>query len=64
MSIGSSGRIVIEIDPDFKRELYKILKKDGVNLKQWFLEVAERRVSDHASSLALDEKTGSVEGEI
>lgn len=64
MSIGSSGRIVIEVDPEFKQELYTILKKEGVNLKQWFLEGAEKFVSDHAlASLARDEKTGSVESE-
>ena len=63
MSIGSSGRIVIEIDPDFKQELYKTLKKEGVNLKQWFLEGAEKFVSEHASD-AVDVKAGSIESEI
>ena len=40
MSIGKSGRIVIEIEPDLKRELHAALKKEGVNLKAWFLESA------------------------
>ncbi|MEJ1343104.1 MAG: hypothetical protein RNU03_10145 [Candidatus Sedimenticola sp. (ex Thyasira tokunagai)] len=37
MAKGSSGRIVIEIDPDLKQELYSILEEEGLNLKQWFL---------------------------
>ena len=66
MSIGSSGRIVIEIDPDFKQELYRTLKKEGVNLKQWFLEGAEKFVSEHASASpqAVEVKAGSIDGEI
>jgi len=37
MSVGNSGRIVIEIEPDLKKELYGNLKKDGISLKEWFL---------------------------
>lgn len=38
MARGTSGRIVIEIDPETKNELYQQLKKDDSNLKAWFLE--------------------------
>ena len=38
MPVGKSGRIVIEIDPTLKQELYQSLGKDDSNLKQWFLE--------------------------
>jgi len=38
MPVGKSGRIVIEIDPMLKQELYQSLGKDDSNLKQWFLE--------------------------
>jgi len=38
MPVGKSGRIVIEIDPILKQELYQSLGKDDSNLKQWFLE--------------------------
>ena len=41
MSVGQSGRIVIEIDPEFKRELYDALGNEGLSLKQWFVEKAE-----------------------
>jgi len=37
MAKGSSGRIVIEIDPELKQELYHALGEDGINMKRWFL---------------------------
>lgn len=45
MSIGASGRIVIEVSPQLKRELYAALARDGVNLKGWFLRQAEEYLS-------------------
>ncbi len=41
MSIGRSGRIVIEVDPGAKRRLYAALARDGLTLKDWFLQNAE-----------------------
>lgn len=41
MSRGNSGRIVIEIEPELKIELYQALSKDGVSLKGWFLQNVE-----------------------
>jgi len=41
MAKGNSGRIVIEIDPSFKDELYTALKKEELNMKEWFLTSAE-----------------------
>lgn len=41
MSIGNSGRIVIEIDPGVKRRLYAALTRDGMSLKEWFLKSAQ-----------------------
>jgi len=46
MSIGKSGRIVIEIEPDFKQELYEALGKEGKSLKSWFVENAESFLAD------------------
>jgi hypothetical protein len=37
MPVGRSGRIVVEIDPDLKQDLYAALEQDGVSLKKWFL---------------------------
>jgi hypothetical protein len=41
MSIGNSGRIVIEVEPEAKRRLYAALVRDGLTLKDWFLKNAE-----------------------
>jgi hypothetical protein len=40
MARGESGRIVLEIDPSEKEELYNALTKDGMTLKDWFLRRA------------------------
>ncbi|KUJ82968.1 hypothetical protein AWR36_010520 [Microbulbifer flavimaris] len=50
MSIGSSGRIVIEIEPDLKKELHSALKEDGVNLKSWFLDNVEQFLLKRSNS--------------
>ena len=42
MSIGNSGRIVLEVETDLKRELYSALSRDGMTLKEWFLQNAQR----------------------
>lgn len=48
MAVGKSGRIVLEVEPEFKRELYDALHKEGKGLKQWFLESAERFLKDRS----------------
>jgi hypothetical protein len=40
MARGESGRIVLEIDPSEKEELYNAVTKDGLTLKDWFLRKA------------------------
>lgn len=44
MSRGTSGRVVVEIDPQLKRELYAELIREGRTLKDWFIDRAERYV--------------------
>jgi hypothetical protein len=41
MARGVSGRIVIEISPDIKQELYEQLNSENISLKSWFLEHVE-----------------------
>lgn len=54
MPIGESGRIVVEVDTDLKRELYLALERDGLTLKQWFIGRASHYVADAVQpSLAL-----------
>jgi len=42
MARGTSGRIVVEIDPKEKKELYDALTQDGFTLKDWFLQQSTR----------------------
>ena len=53
MAIGTSGRIVIEIDPEMKQELYSVLEGKGLNLKKWFLGQVDELLEDK-SQLSLD----------
>jgi len=46
MSIGNSGRIVIEVEPGIKRELYSALSREGMTLKAWFLKCASSYILD------------------
>ena len=46
MPIGNSGRIVIEMDPELKQELYRSLANDKLSLKEWFLENVDLYLSD------------------
>ncbi len=53
MSVGTSGRIVLEIDPEQKQELYQALKKDDLNMKKWFLKQVDAYLKDQ-DQMALD----------
>jgi len=53
MAVGSSGRLVIEIDPDLKREFYATLDRQGMTLKGWFLERVDEQLRHHRQ-LSLD----------
>jgi hypothetical protein len=63
MSIGKSGRIVIEIDADIKRRLYAALISDGLTLRQWFLDEA-REYLLHAVSTNEEGKVSDQETEV
>jgi DNA (cytosine-5)-methyltransferase 1 len=43
---GESGRIVIDVEPELKRELYSTLSLSGKTLKDWFLKAAKSYVQD------------------
>ncbi len=59
MSIGNSGRIVIEVEPNLKRELYAVLSMDGKTLKDWFISQAVSFVESRQLPLQFDEKTSA-----
>ena len=42
MAQGSSGRVVIVVEPGLKRELYAELARRGITLKAWFIGQATR----------------------
>jgi hypothetical protein len=46
MARGESGRIVLEIDPSKKVQLYSALKSEGLTLKDWFLKQASQYLID------------------
>ena len=46
MPVGNSGRIVIEMDPELKQELYRCLVNDKLSLKEWFLGNVDLYLSD------------------
>lgn len=52
MPVGNSGRIIIEVDPKFKQQLYGALKRDGLTLKEWFMRNAQSYLS-HNTQLSL-----------
>lgn len=58
MARGESGRIVIEVDPDIKKELYQRLECENSNLKAWFLgQVEAYLVTNDQLQLELDCET-------
>lgn len=46
MSVGNSGRIVLEVEPDFKKSLYARLDKEGLTLKKWFTLSAKQYLNE------------------
>lgn len=56
MSVGPSGRIVVEVEPGLKRELHSALLKDGKTLKDWFVTQAESFVESRQLALRFDNK--------
>jgi len=57
MARGNSGRIVLELDPDFKKELYDALDKDRLTLREWFINEANRYLKER-NQLRLFETIG------
>ena len=46
MARGTSGRVVVEIDPLLKRRLYAALATRSLTLKEWFTQRAQEMVAD------------------
>lgn len=55
MGIGPSGRTVIELSPELKKDLHAALTKDGITLKDWFIRQAHDYIEQRQQlSLALE----------
>jgi hypothetical protein len=57
MARGDSGRIVIEVNPELKRQLYSALAVESQTLKDWFIQAADRYVNDQKKPDASKGKT-------
>ena len=42
---GKSGKIVVEIDPDLKAEIYHTLELRGLNMKNWIEQEGRRLIA-------------------
>ena len=43
MAQGKSGRIIIDVDPEFKEQIYEAVRNQGFSsMKEWFVKQAER----------------------
>lgn len=63
MPPGKSGRIVLEIDPELKEELYAALREDGLTLKEWFLKRARQYLYEEVQlGFEFDRATSSRRG--
>lgn len=47
MAKGSSGRVVIVVEPALKRELYVELARWDLTLKEWFVDQATRFLEEN-----------------
>jgi hypothetical protein len=60
MSIGTSGRVVVDMDPKLKRQLHAQLAMQGTTLKQWLTDQAQAYVASNSQlRLALDDSRSS-----
>lgn len=44
MAVGKSNKIVVELEPEFKAQIYAALKNKGMTFKEWLTEQAEQNL--------------------
>ncbi|RXK89562.1 hypothetical protein EST62_00005 [Chlorobaculum sp. 24CR] len=54
MARGKSGRVVLEIDPELKRQLYAKLENKQQTMREWFIQEATELVYGEKSSSLFD----------
>jgi hypothetical protein len=52
MAKGESGRIVLEVDPTLKSQLYSILALEQTTLKDWFIEQAKNYIAEKKKDIS------------
>ena len=58
MPMGPSGRFVVELDPELKRELHSALAAEGLTLKEWFRTQAAVYLAKRRSKFAFYPSAG------
>ncbi len=53
MPVGSSGRVVIEVNPELKHQLHELLRRRGTNLRAWFIDQAIDFIEENSGQLDL-----------
>lgn len=59
MSIGTSNRVVIEVDPAHKQQIYAALKARGLTMREWFLQQVSRELSIKQSTKQSNESNSN-----
>lgn len=64
MPVGGSGRVIIEMDPQLKQQLYQTLKSEGLTMREWFLQCVkgylDSKVQQQSLFNDLEQSAGSV----
>lgn len=55
MAIGKSHRIVIEVEPAFKEQMYEALRLKGTTLKSWFTDKVTEELLNGTNHASLNE---------
>ena len=46
MPVGTSNKVIIEMDTEMKQALYAKLKSQGLTMREWFLRHAEAELKN------------------
>ena len=58
MARGNSGRIVVEVSTELKRELYLALENEGLTLREWFIRNAESFIDSNFQRSLFENEEG------
>jgi len=48
MARGPSGRLVVDVDPEFKKQLHSALAAEGLSFKDWLLRQSRAYLAERA----------------